>query len=195
MELQEALLIANKVKDSLSPYCEIINVAGSCRRLKPEVKDFDILCLPKMKVINDVFGEPLKKIRTAEFVSTVELLGDRIKGSPKDGKNIQTRLKEGIILDLYIPVSVDYYRQLAIRTGSGDYSKKILATGWRKKGWCGSDLGLRRTRDCIETKTKRGTSTWKCVNPNAEHPPVWKSEGEFFDWINVKWVEPPLRTI
>jgi DNA polymerase/3'-5' exonuclease PolX len=195
MELQNALSIAGELVESLSPYCEIINVAGSCRRSRPMVKDIEIVCLSKTKIIREVFGEELKRVRTKEFVGVVESLGERFKGSTIDGKYNKIKLKQGIMLDLFLPQSFDYYRIFAIRTGSDDYSKKVLAGGWRKKGWCGSDAGLRKTRDCRETKTSKGASTWKCVNPEAELPPVWKSEKDFFDWINVKWVEPSLRNI
>lgn len=195
MEIQEALAIANEIVASLSPYCEIINIAGSCRRGSPIVKDIEIVCLPQTKIVKDVFGEERKRIRTKEFVSYVEALGKRIKGSIRDGKYVQIDLKQGILLDLFIPHSFDYYRQFAIRTGSANYSAKVIAVGWRRKGWCGSDVGLRKMSDCIEIKTPDGKSKWKCVNPQAELPPVWNSEEEFFNWINVKWIEPALRSI
>ena len=95
------------------------------------------------------------------------------------------------MLDLFMPESRDYYRQYAIRTGSADYSFKVLAAGWRRKGWCGTPDGLRRVRDCKEVKK----SVWKCINPQAELPPVWQSEHEFFDWIGVRWIKPSLRNV
>ena len=74
------------------------------------------------------------------------------------GKYMQIKLRENIILDLFMPDDFDYYRQYAIRTGSADYAAKIIATGWKKKGWCGSDKGLRKISDCVETKTPDGKS-------------------------------------
>ena len=189
MQLNKALSIANGIVESLSPHSEIINIAGSCRRGRVEVKDIEIIVLPKPKIIKDVFGEDMAVGRSKEFISTVQLLGEVLKGSPLEAKYMQVKLKEGINLDLFLPLSVDYYRQFALRTGSADYSKNVLAAGWRKIGWCGSDAGLRRTSDCIQRKP----SGWKCVNPKAILPPAWKSEREFFDWIKVRWVEPSLR--
>ena len=189
MELNNARLIAEGVLELLAPHSEIINIAGSCRRGKNEVKDIEIVVLPKPQIIKDVFGEDMETGRSKAFIGKVQLLGEALKGSPVNGKYVQVKLKEGINLDLFIPFGFDYYRQFAIRTGSGDYSKNVIASGWRKRGWCGSDAGLRRTSDCIQRKP----SEWKCINPKAELPPVWKSEQEFFDWIKVKWVEPALR--
>jgi hypothetical protein len=194
MELQKALVIANKIVDDLTPHCEIINVAGSCRRSKSEVGDIEIVCEPKMKIITDVFGElMLTDERAKAFISTVNEIGAILKGSPKDGRYVRIALNEGITLDLFIPESYDYYRIYALRTGSGEYSKRVLATGWRKIGWCGTPIGLRRIEDCA--KPENPNSQWRCTNLTGELPPVWKSEQEFFDWIKVPWLEPQLRKV
>lgn len=101
-----------------------------------------------------------------------------------------------INLDLFMPDAPDYYRQLAIRTGSADYAQNIIASGWRKIGWCGvAGVGLRQTKDCYETKDAHGKSTWHCNNPHATKPPHWQSEEDFFKWIQVPWVEPHLREV
>lgn len=47
MLLENALAIAEGIVEALNPYCTIINIAGSCRRRKPEVKDIEIVALPK----------------------------------------------------------------------------------------------------------------------------------------------------
>lgn len=195
MELQEALAIANEVVESLSPYCELIHIAGSCRRGQLEVKDIEIVCLPRRKIIYDVFGAELKRVRPKTFVTHVSTLGELEKGKTLDGKQNVIKLKQGIKLDLFMPDDFDYYRQFAIRTGSSDYAKRVIAVGWRRKGWCGSDVGLRKVKDCLEYKNSKGKSTWVCVNPNAERPPVWRSEEEFFQWLGVKWIEPSLRVL
>ena len=104
-------------------------------------------------------------------------------------------MPQDINLDLFIPDDFDYYRQYAIRTGSDDYAAKVIATGWKKKGWCGSDKGLRKISDCIETKTPDGKSKWKCVKANAELPPVWQSEEQFFEWLGIKYLPPNRRNI
>lgn len=195
MELNKALMIAEEVVDSLRPHCELINVVGSCRRGKAEVKDIELVVIPKQRIVKDVFGEDMASGRSKGFVGEVESLGERIKGSATEGRQVQIKLRQGVMLDLFIPCAQEYYRHFATRTGSKEYSQNILAAGWRRKGWCGSDVGLRRMSDCTERKKADGTSDWRCVNQKAELPPVWQSEQEFFAWIGARWVEPRLRTV
>ncbi|MBD2753816.1 nucleotidyltransferase family protein [Spirosoma validum] len=197
MDLKTAKEIAITIGNQLKPYCEKINIAGSVRRYKPEVKDIELVCQPLTFLAPpaELFGNPERKPILA-FCNVVASLGRVIKGKP-DGKYMQIELPtlpHTINLDLFIPEPHDYYRQYAIRTGSADYSARVIAGGWVAKGWCGSDQGLRRIEDCQERITG-GKKKWICINPKGEKPPVWESEQEFFDWIGVKWVEPKLRNL
>lgn len=197
MELLKAGKIAVNICYKLQPFCSKINIAGSIRRKKPEVKDIEIICRPILApVSNDNLfdsGEPKFDIISG-FASAIAELGTIEKGNAK-GKYVKIALPEGINLDLFIPDEADYYRQYAIRTGSADYSFKIIATGWRKIGWVGSDLGLRLEKDCIETKTPDGKSKWQCIRDKNNKPPVWTSEEDFFKWLNVPFVKPEYRNI
>ena len=177
----------------LQPHCKDgkVKIVGSTRRLKPEVKDIEIIVIPKKQDIKDLFGAVIGKDVDRRFIETVNNLGEIIKGKAI-GKIMQIKLPE-IMLDLFIPDYFDYYRQYAIRTGSSDYSARVIATGWKKIGWCGSDKGLRKISDCIEIKGSDGKSKWKCVNEKAELPPCWQSEEEFFEWIKVFYIKPENR--
>jgi DNA polymerase/3'-5' exonuclease PolX len=187
MNLSQAQKIADNVLSLLSPHVDRISIAGSIRRKKPEVKDIEIVCEPKTLEIGDsLFDEKKKVVPIQEFVDTIRQW-EKILGEPF-GRYTKRKLPEGIMLDIFIPDPPDYYRQLAIRTGSRDFSELVLARAWRKLGWCGSDKGLRKTSDC----SKSG-KLWVCTNPNAELPPIWNSEQEFFQWLNVPYVEPELR--
>ncbi len=201
MNLQDAQIIADEVFQKLYPFCESGKclITGSIRREKPEVKDIEICCIPSMEEFYDEKSESLFNFpytaRSSEFIRTVKSLGSIEKGSPEIGKYLAIMLPEGIKLDLFIPDPPDFFRQFAIRTGSADYSWKVLAAGWKRLGWCGSDIGLRKMADCIEKKDGQGKSLWKCVKTNAEKPPVWNSENEFFQWLGIKWIEPKDRFI
>lgn len=191
MELKKALTIAEDIVAILAPYCQKIEIAGSCRRQKTNVKDIEIICLPKVHKYKNLFGEEIRGKRLPAFAEQAELLGQIEKGSLQNGKYVKMNLKEGISLDLFMPDEDDYYRMLAIRTGSEDYSHTVFARGWRMLGWVGSDMGLRRKEDCVEKAGKQ----WKCINTNGQRPPVWKSEQEFFEWIGVDWIEPAFRNV
>lgn len=196
MILKEARQIAEAYCWKLFPYCEekCLRIAGSVRRKAPEVKDIEIVALPKCEVLKDLFGNPFQSVRHPGFLEAVNSFGKIIKGNAS-GKYVKIELPEGIVLDLFIPSPEDYFRQLAIRTGSADYVKKNVSSRWKKKGWCGSDKGLRKKSDCIEMKGPDGKSTWKCVKPNAELPPAWKNEEEFFRWLGVPFEAPELRAV
>ena len=193
MDLKSAQNIAVEICYKLQPYCDKINIAGSVRRGKPDVKDIEIICVAKTQEVKDIFGSKTGEIKNTSFIHTVSKLGEVVKGTPM-GKMMQIKLPD-IMLDLFMPDDFDYYRQYAIRTGSADYSFKVLANGWKKIGWCGSDKGLKKITDCVEMKGPDGKSKWKCVNKNAELPPVWVNEEDFFKWIKVPFIEPSKRNI
>lgn len=46
MELERAQRVANEVIKRLSPYCKKIEVVGSIRRQKAQVRDIDIVLIP-----------------------------------------------------------------------------------------------------------------------------------------------------
>lgn len=186
MQLQKAKNIMDTVVHTLWPFTSIINPAGSVRRLKNDVKDIEIVCLPHVTKI-DLFGE--EKMRVPDFVTSIKSLGQIAKGDPATGRYVQVQLKQGIMLDLFIPQEHDYYRQWAIRTGSADYSHKVLAAAWLKKGWCGTVFGLRLQSEC----QKRNETTWQCVTASPTLPPVWESERDLFEWLGIPWIAPVYR--
>jgi DNA polymerase/3'-5' exonuclease PolX len=113
-----------------------------------------------------------------------------IKGNA-EGRYMQMFIKGGAVLDLFMPQKEDYYRQLAIRTGSAQYSAFVIAQGWKRKGWCGTHDGLRLQSECIQTKS----NNWVCEKKEPTIPPVWQSEQEFFHWLGVEYVHPSKREI
>ena len=158
MKLQEAQKIANKYLELLEPFCLRIEIAGSIRREKPEVKDIEIVCIKKsdFNSYRD-FGETVNDWQ-------------KIKGNP-DGKYTQRLLPEGINLDLFMANERNWGLIFAIRTGSADFSHKILACGWVKAGYK-SEGGILK-KDGKETEIRE--------------------EKDLFDLIGLPFVEPRLR--
>lgn len=191
----KAKKIADRLVELLTPTVERIHIAGSIRREKEQVKDIEIICIPKkIWVPTDLFGAGYHII-DPEFSKVLETITDTREKGKDDGRYIQIILKKSnpqspdIKLDLFMPEPDDFYRQFAIRTGSKEYSQKVLAEGWVKKGWRGTtNAGLRHQRDCTHR-----ASGWFCFNEKGEKPPVWESEQEFFDWLGIEWIEPKLR--
>ena len=118
MNKEEARKIALKYLNILKPYCTRIEIAGSIRREKPEVKDIEIVAIPGNI---ESFAREVNKLQ-------------KVKGEPT-GKYTQRILPEGIRLDLFIANEKNWGLIFAIRTGSANFSHKILACGWVKKGY------------------------------------------------------------
>lgn len=119
LRLEEAKLIAEGVKATLSPHCEEIEIVGSIRRRKPLVHDIDIVMIPKPEaalVLNSVLCS----------IGSPEVDGPKIK-----------RLKlpnENIAIDIYLATPATWATLLLIRTGSAE-SNMRLATLAKTKGW------------------------------------------------------------
>jgi DNA polymerase/3'-5' exonuclease PolX len=159
MELVRAKEIADKYKSILSPFCERIEIAGSIRRERPKVNDIEIVCIPRPHDI-------------AQFVYTVKKW-TKIKGEPT-GKYTQRKLDEGIYLDLFIANKNNWGMIYAIRTGSAEYSHKVLAVGWVKKGYMAKD-GI--------------------LYDKSGKPAFIREEIELFNLIGRKFVLPKNRII
>lgn len=200
---ETARKIAISVCNKLEPFCRRINIAGSVRRGTLESHDVEIVCEPiKIKVgTMDLFGEDTRKEEVSQdFSKKVLSIGKVIKGKPI-GRMMQIEVDNPfgsakIMLDLFMPEPYDYYRQFAIRTGSADYSAKVIAGGWRKLGWVGTENGLRleiQSVGHVDPNTKK--TKWTCMVEKPELPPVWNSEEEFFNWLGVQYIPPSIRYV
>lgn len=205
IDYHEANIIAGEVIQKIMPYCDLIHIAGSVRRQQSIVGDIEIICLPKMELTregvkikngqpnlfdasNDEnnFTEILQAI--PEFISIVNSW-EKVKGEPT-GRYTQRILDNGVKLDLFMPMNKDYYRNYAIRTGSAEYSRFVIAGGWKKKGWCGTENGLRLISECEQKSNK-----WICMSETPTLPPIFESEHDFFNFIGVKYLNPEYRNI
>jgi len=155
MELEEAKKIADKYVKILKPYCLRIEIAGSIRREKSEVKDIEIVAIP---IALKGFSDEVNKLQ-------------KVKGEPT-GKYTQRILPEGIKLDLFMANVKNWGLILAIRTGSAEFSHKVLACGWVRAGYKSID-GMLTRRQEIDIR----------------------EEKDLFDLIGVPYIEPKLREV
>lgn len=123
----EALKIASAVVEELRPHCEKIEIAGSIRRKKPEVGDIEIVAIPK----------PYSSAPYENGIATVVNKWQKVKGNLEYGKTKYTQriLPSGIKLDLFFATKENWGSIFAIRTGSAEYSHKVLARGWVRHGF------------------------------------------------------------
>ena len=196
LEYQRARTVANILCKKLKPHCHLLAVAGSVRRKNPVCGDIEIVCVPKEipdPSFNGMFGAP-ELVRSPGFISTVQGLGTIKTGKIKEGRYLKIILGslgisiEGIQLDLFATNAKDYGRQLAIRTGPASFSARVIAGGWRRKGWVGTSEGLRREEEC-EKKGK----TWIVKFANPTIPPDFPTEEGFFEFLGIDYIEPERR--
>lgn len=175
MILTNAQLIASIWIEKLKPFCDRIEIAGSIRRKKPEVKDIEIVCIPKMIDMPDLFNRKVIA-RAVDFVQA--LSGEpgkviRVSGDPRQGKYIKLFMEEQQInIDVFIATPDNWGYIYAIRTGCAEFSHRVLGAHWTRSGYHGNEGML-------------------C----DDHGPVpVREEKDLFQMIGLDWIEPEHRT-
>jgi len=170
MNLNQATEIAERIRAELAPFCDRIEIAGSIRRRKPEVGDIEIVAIPKRVMLPaDLFtGVAHNHLKFCELVNR----WPAVKGK-STGKYTQRRLPEGINLDLFMADPENWGLIFAIRTGSAEFSHKVLATVWIRAGYH-SMAGM--------------------LYKDGHKIPV-REERDLFDMIGIVWQEPWERNL
>lgn len=167
MKLEKAKAIAEKVKAVLEPSCERITIAGSIRRLQPDVGDIELLCIPKYVAYCDILDTKIQEM------IHYEMLGYRLnkRGSKTYGpKNkLLVHLPSGIGVDVFSTTEENWPVALVVRTG-GKLTNQGIATAALRMGYRFHAYGS-------------GFTT-----PNGEI--VCRSEREVFEAVNLRYQEP-----
>jgi DNA polymerase/3'-5' exonuclease PolX len=164
MPLAEAEAIAYGVMRKLKPHCEMISLAGSIRRLRPTIGDIEIVCVPRSYDASPLF---------CSGIATVVNQWEKVRGE-LPCRYTQRILPEGIKLDLFMVEANGFGLQLAIRTGSADWCRQVLAPAWVRAGYH-SEKGLLHRAD--------GSVVPVCT------------EFTLFDRIGLTWVPPWNREV
>lgn len=165
MNYQQAFEIATKLKEQLAPHCHRIEIAGSIRRKKPEVKDIELVAIPK----------PYQTGLFEDGIAAIVNQWQKVKGELEYGKTKYTQriLLEGIKLDLFFAEPGNWGLIYAMRTGSADYSHKVLGRAWVSRGYHSHEGYLHIGHKRYETP----------------------EEADLLTRIGVAWCEPELRNI
>jgi len=133
MIYSQAIKIAQAAVEQLRHHCERIEIAGSIRRQKLDVKDIEIVLIPKP------YGTGIFSSGVAKVISQ----WTKVKGE-LPCRYTQRVLPQGIAVDIFFATEDNWGLILAIRTGSAAYSHTVLATGWVKAGYKSVDGMLTR---------------------------------------------------
>ena len=182
----EALICAEGLLAAISPFCHRCEIAGSIRREKPEVKDIEIVAIPKWEPRPDtanLFGEdvdtnllhiwalsgdcPVRWIKPG----TAEIVDWR----PKPDGRYWRGLIGGIKLDLFITDPMRWGTTMLIRTGSADFSHAVASHALHQ-GYKFHEGGL-----------------WRTVGGVPLTQIETADELDVFRELGMRWIEPPCR--
>lgn len=171
MNIEQAREIANRWLEIFKPYTKRIEIAGSIRRCKPEVKDIELVCIPEIGLDQDLFGNPIPFNRLDRFVVESNFL------TTKNGSRYkQIVTGENIKIDLFIVLPPSQWGvQLLLRTGSADYSHRFV-TAKRYGGMLPSNMHV------------KDGAIW--VNGNIAETP---EEDDVYKLIGGEWLHPSER--
>ena len=173
MKLEQAREILDRLALELMPGCERIAVAGSVRRGKSDVHDLELVCVPKLVTVADLFGAPANSYSLLD-AELIRLRLHLIKGGEKYK---QFALPEGISLDLFITSREQWGWIFVLRTGHKDFGHWLVTP--RRHG--GALPGY--------IKSRAGWLT------NGNGPIKTAEESDVFRVLGVGWLEPQYRSV
>lgn len=145
MLLDQAQQLAEKVLASMRPFAERAEIAGSIRRRKAEVKDIEIVAIPRFGQARDLFGLDPENL-LFNWAQQIER-EDRIHWiKPGTSEIIRWPLKEqgrywrGLLvkaeikLDLFLTTKETWGATYLIRTGSSEFNVRIVGEIARQTG-------------------------------------------------------------
>lgn len=161
----EMIVIAEEIKSALEPHVHRIEIAGSLRRKKDLISDIEIVLIPK-------------PYETGLFATGIaEVIDDwkTMRGSLDKHCKYTQRVYKGTPVDLFFCEFENWGNTLAVRTGSADYSFKVLASGWKKAGYESRENYL--------------------YEIGTDNKIILLEEKDLFDLISVPYIEPEKRNL
>lgn len=174
--LRQAQTLTGKIIDTLAPGCQRIQAAGSVRRCVPTVGDLEIVCVPKPTL--DLFSQPYGS--QLDFILADLVIDGRLIRGDKNGDKYKTFFVpavEGLKLDLFITTPECWGVNFTIRTGSAEFSHKLVTKKWMG-GYLPNNLLV------------AGARVWEPDKSKVYDTP---EESDLFDLIGLDWIEPAAR--
>jgi len=134
MKRERALKVAWEVMGLVRPVVERIAVAGSVRRGLDEVKDVEVVYLPRLVAAQRTLFEmgmvPATEARIYELMQLGVLRLDQqvLRNGPKYKRVIH--VASGVVVELFRADPDNWGLILALRTGPADFMKTVVSHGW-----------------------------------------------------------------
>lgn len=167
----EALARARSLVAALGPACERVLIAGSLRRKKAMVGDLELVVIPNVRPVIDMFGSPAG----TESLLDLALIGLGLSYT-KNGPKFKQFAWEGMSCDLFICTPETWAVNATLRTGCADFSQWLVTP--RQQG--GAKPGHLDFRD--------GQLL------SAGRPLDVATEEELFQAMDIRWLPPEART-
>lgn len=190
MKHADAMNIAQGLVERLRPACTRIEIAGSIRRGKDDVKDIEIVAIPDLTLVprpRAEFGKPIPKLLKTQLDAIIEeMFQQNLLKREKDGdKYKKLWLWQNVHVDLFLVTPpAEWGVQMMIRTGPADFSHWLVTR--QRSG--GAMPSLYRVQD---------GAVWLGATEEKNPDPITKvsmpEEMDFFRFLGLDWIEPGER--
>lgn len=184
MDHKKANALAGELVGFVASGCQRVEIAGSLRRMKPQVNDLEIVAVPIVQMetnYNDMFGGDVEVNLLAGLLDDLYSRGEWaldqvVKRNGPKYKRLWHR-DTGICCDLFITVENQWGNIFAIRTGPADFSQALVTRALQR--------GLQQDSGSLWLTHRDGTRT---VIPCLE-------ESDFFAALDVPYITPADRSV
>lgn len=152
MELEKARALAQRVVASIAPYCERIEIAGSIRRERAEVRDIDLVLIPK-----DLGVIAQRCLRTCEQIYAGPRNLKYRFSSPKKSEadfDLDLFIAHNGEADLLTPFPSNWGTVLLCRTGSESHNVQLCTLAIQQKLHWDTYRGLLRGGEILAASTE-----------------------------------------
>jgi len=203
MKYSEALTVAMSLVEHLRPTCIRIEIGGSIRRLKEDVKDIELVVVPDLTPVPRAraeFGKPIPRLYNTWLDKVVdEMCKDGAIDLLKNGDRFKKLYLKyaGIKVDLFINIAPSHWGvQMVLRTGPEDFSHWVV-TQRKDKGALPNGYFVKHQVVWIEseiTKFKVPEDPGKAIAllTDSNHLQM-PEEIDFLKFLDLGWIEPKDR--
>ena len=185
--LADAMKLARRFVATLKPHCSRVEIAGSIRRLKPFVKDIEILYVSKPGAQmdpTDMFKHQIQ--RPAADIEIERLINMAVIAKRPNSLEHETwgpknkyavHILTGMPVDFFATTEAEWFNALVVRTGPSK-SNKAIASAALKVGWQWHAYGEGFTRNDGVASIDRHQVT---------------SEADAFHFVGLPYLPPEKR--
>lgn len=203
MKLDVAKAVARALVDHLREGFVRVEIAGSIRRNKPEVKDIEIVAVPDLSPLARpvaVFGQPIPKWH--------KTILDRMLAEMAGGEQIELKMNgprfkklylryAGIWVDLFLVVPPSEWGvQYVIRTGPKEFGEWIVTSRRRGGGLPDGHFvkhGVVWVEGLIDKQDVPDDQEKARLLLTTDNHLAMPEESDFLDFCGLGWLEPGER--